>query len=159
MVQQVIEILEGLGKPESVATGWFKDFYSAKEKVIGHLVEGSSDYLNADNSEKESETDVEDSDSTAAGMGDSPQGEPVHGEVSEKDIHDMFVIDEEDQSGNTGNSVGAPADKKLTSPYLAHAPGPALPPASASLDPIVVLRNQPASMMTLVLQAGPITLV
>jgi hypothetical protein len=36
MMQQVIEILEGLCKPESVATGWVKDFDSAKEKVISN---------------------------------------------------------------------------------------------------------------------------
>jgi hypothetical protein len=45
MMQQVIEILEGLGKPESVATGWVKDFDSAKEKVIStssNLVEAKA---------------------------------------------------------------------------------------------------------------------
>ena len=80
MVQQVIEILEGLGKPESVATGWVKDVDSAKEKVISNLVEGLTGYLNADNSDKESETDEDGSDSTAAGMGDSLQGGPPQGE-------------------------------------------------------------------------------
>ena len=42
-MQQVIEILEGFDKPESVATGWVRDFDSAKEKVISNLVEGLSD--------------------------------------------------------------------------------------------------------------------
>jgi hypothetical protein len=82
MMQQVVVILEGLDKPEPVATGWVKDFDSAKEKVISHLVEGLSGYLNADNSEKESEADTEGPDSTAAGMGDSLQGEPPQGEAS-----------------------------------------------------------------------------
>jgi hypothetical protein len=41
MMQQVIGVLEGLDKPEPVATGgWVKDFDSAKEKVISNLVEG-----------------------------------------------------------------------------------------------------------------------
>jgi hypothetical protein len=33
MIQQVIAILEGLEKPESVATGWAKDFDSYEAKV------------------------------------------------------------------------------------------------------------------------------
>jgi hypothetical protein len=159
MMRQVIEILEGLEKPESVATGWVKDFDVAKEKVISHLVEGlSCDYLNADHSEKDSEADTGGSDSTAAGIGDSLQGEPPQGEVTEKDIQDLFMFDEEKigtlsnkekahfevakqkkdmegQTGNTGSGEGAPADEKLPSPYLAHATSPSLPPASASLDP------------------------
>jgi hypothetical protein len=59
MMQQVVAILEGLEKPESVATGWVKDFDSAKVEVISHLVEGLSGYLNADRSEKDSETGTE----------------------------------------------------------------------------------------------------
>jgi hypothetical protein len=55
----VIILLEGLDKPESVATGWVKDFDSAKVEIIGHLVQGLSDYLNADHSEKDSEADTE----------------------------------------------------------------------------------------------------
>ena len=78
--------------------------------------------------------------------------------MTEKDIQDLFVIDEEKittlsskekapfevakqkkdmegQTGNTGNGEGAPTDEKLPSPYLAHATSPSLPPASASLDP------------------------
>ena len=125
-----------MDKPESVATGWVKDFDSAKEKVISHLVEGLSGYLNADNSEKESEADTEGPDSTAAGMGDSLQGEPPQGEVTEKDIQDLFVVDEEKigtlsnkekahfevakqkkdmegQTGNTGSGEGAPTDEKF----------------------------------------------
>jgi hypothetical protein len=154
MMQQVVVILEGLDKPESVATtGWVEDFDSAKEKVISHLVEGLSDYLNADNSEKESETNTEGSDSTAARMGDSLQGEPLRGEVSEKDIQDLFVIDEEEigtlsskekatfgvtkqkkdmeeQTGNTGGGKGAPTgEAELPSPYLTHATSPSLPSA------------------------------
>jgi hypothetical protein len=39
MMQQVVVILEGLEKPESVATGWVKDFDIAKVKIISHLVE------------------------------------------------------------------------------------------------------------------------
>jgi hypothetical protein len=83
MMQQVVVILEGLEKPESVATGWVKakDFDSAKAKVIGHLVEGLRGYLTADNSENDSETDAEVSDSTAAGKDDSLQGGPLQGEA------------------------------------------------------------------------------
>jgi hypothetical protein len=161
MMQQVIEILKGLEKPESVATGWVKDFDVAKEKVISHLVEGlSCDYLNADHSEKDSEADTEGSDSTAAGMGDSLQGEPPQGEVTEKDIQDLFVVDEEKigilsdkekapfevakqkkdmegQTGSTGGGEGAPTDEKRAAFSI---PGscdysPSLPSASASLDP------------------------
>jgi hypothetical protein len=57
MMQQVVEILEGLGEPESVATGWAKDFGSSKVTVINHLVQGPNDYLNAEKSEMDSETD------------------------------------------------------------------------------------------------------
>ena len=81
MMQQVVVILEGLEKPESVATGWVKDFDSAKVKVIGHLAEGLRGYLTADNSENDSETDAEVSDSTAAGKDDSLQGGPLQGEA------------------------------------------------------------------------------
>ena len=90
----MVVILEGLDKPESVATGWVKDFDSAKEKVISNLVGGLTDYLNADSSEKESETDEGGSDSTAAGMGDSLQGGPPQGEqVTEKDIQAQHTQD------------------------------------------------------------------
>jgi hypothetical protein len=58
--------------------------------------------MNADSSEKESETDVEGSDSTAAGMGDSLQGGTPQGEVSEKDIQALFVIDEEEIEALSG---------------------------------------------------------
>jgi hypothetical protein len=80
------------------------------------------------------------------------------GEVTEKDIQELFVFDEEKmgtlsaeekapfevyelkedrewQSGNTGNGAGAPTDEKLPSSYLAHAASPSLPPASAPLGP------------------------
>jgi hypothetical protein len=107
MMQQVVVILEGLDKPESVATGWVKGFDSAKVKTIGHLVQGLNDYLNTDNSERDSETDTEGPDPTAAGMGDSLQGEPPQGEVTEKDIQDLFVIDEE-KIGTLSNEEKAP---------------------------------------------------
>jgi hypothetical protein len=81
MMQQVVVILEGLEKPESVATGWVKDFDSAKVKVIGHLAEGLRGYLTANSSKNDSETDAEVSDSTAAGKDDSLQGEPLQGEA------------------------------------------------------------------------------
>jgi hypothetical protein len=74
MMQQVVEILEGLGKPESVATGWAKDFDSAKVTISNHLIRGLNDYLNVEKRETDSETDSEVSDPTAAGMGDSLQG-------------------------------------------------------------------------------------
>jgi hypothetical protein len=144
MMQQVVVILEGLDKPESVATGWVKDFDSAKVKIIGHLVHGLNDYLNADKSEGDSETDSEVSDATAAGgdkslQGGPPQGdaqtlsaptslEGKSGEVTEKDIQGLFE-DREGQSGNTGGGAGAPADEKLPSPYLARATSPSLPSA------------------------------
>jgi hypothetical protein len=174
MMQQVIVILEGLlEKPESVATGWVKDFDSAKVKIVSYLVEGLRGYLNADHSEKDSEADTEVSDSTAAGMDNSLQGEPPQGEVTEKDVQELFVFEEEKigilsdkekapfevaeqktdmegQTGNTGNGAGAPTDEKRPSPYLAHATSPSLPPRLPHLT-LVVLRNQPASMVTLVL--------
>jgi hypothetical protein len=76
--------------------------------------------------------------------------------VSEKDIEDLFAIEEEEigtlsskekaplevakqkvdmeeQAGNTGGGKGAPTDEKLPSPYLA-ATSPSL--HSAALDPI-----------------------
>ena len=55
MVQQVVVILEGLNKPESVATGWAKDFDSPIVPIINHLVHGLNDYLNAEQSEADSE--------------------------------------------------------------------------------------------------------
>jgi hypothetical protein len=143
-------------------------------EIIGHLVNGLNDYLNADSSERDSEADTEVSDATAAGVDRPLQGgllqgdaqalsaptslEGKLGEVTEKDIQELFVFDEEKmgtlsaeekapfevselkedrewQSGNTGNGAGAPTDEKLPSPYLAHATSPSLPPASAPLDP------------------------
>ena len=66
----MIEILEGLGKSESVATGWAKDLDSAKVEIINHLVHGLDVYLNADGEgEADSETDSEVSSATAAGGG------------------------------------------------------------------------------------------
>ena len=85
-------------------------------------------------------------------MGDSLQGEPPQGEVTEKDIQDLFVVDEEKigtlsnkekahfevanqkkdmegQTGNTDSGEGAPTDEKLPSPYLARATSPSLPSA------------------------------
>ena len=76
----MIAILEGLKKPELVATGWAKDFDSYNAKVKGHLAEGLRDYLTADHSENESEMGAEDSDPTAARKGGSPQGGPLQGE-------------------------------------------------------------------------------
>jgi hypothetical protein len=129
MVQQVVVILEGLYKSEPVATGWAKDFDNAKVKIISHLVHGLNDYLNADKSETDSETELEVSDATAAGMGDSLQGGTPQGEegVPEKEIEDLFVIEEEEietllgkdkapsevteQMGNIGDGKGADSEE------------------------------------------------
>jgi hypothetical protein len=77
----VIAILEGLEKPESVATGWAKDFDSYEAKIRDHLAEGLRGYLTAEHSENDSEMDTEDSEPTAARKGDSPQGGPLQGEL------------------------------------------------------------------------------
>jgi hypothetical protein len=82
-----------LTESETLATGWDKDFDSAKVTIINHLVNGLNDYLRVERKE----TDSEVLDPTAAGMGDSLQGGTPQGEeeVSEKDMKDLFAIDGE----------------------------------------------------------------
>ena len=74
MMQQVVEILEGMTESETLATGWNKDFDSASVTIINHLANELNDYLSGEKNEMDSETDSEVLDPTAAGMGDSLQG-------------------------------------------------------------------------------------
>jgi hypothetical protein len=74
-------------------------------------------------------------------MDNSLQGEPPQGEVTEKDIQDLFVFDEEKigilpdkekgpfevveqkmegQTGNTGSGAGAPTDERRDRGGLLH---------------------------------------
>ena len=75
-----------------------QDFDSASVAIINDLVNGLDDYLSVERNETDSETDLEVSDPSAAGKGDSLQGGTPQGKegVSEKDIKDLFAIEEEE---------------------------------------------------------------
>jgi hypothetical protein len=131
----VVEILEGMTESETLATGWDKDFDSASVAIINHLANELNDYLSGEKNEMDSEADSEVLDPTAAGMGDSLQGGTPQGKkgVSEKDIKDLFAIDEEEidtlmgvekallevkeQRGNNGDGAGAGSKE---APGLSH---------------------------------------
>jgi hypothetical protein len=135
MMQQVVELLEGLTKSETLATGWDDDFDSASVAIINLLVKGLDDYLSVERNETDSETDLEVSDPSAAGMGDSLQGDTPQGKegVSEKDIKDLFTIHEEigkrtseeqvllqvtEQTGDTGAPGWNESSSLLDAPSL-----------------------------------------
>ena len=101
MVQQVVVILEGLQKLEILAAGWDANFESASVAIINHLVERLEDYLRVEMNDTDSEKDLQVSDPSAAGKGGSLQGDTPQGEkgVSEKDINDLFSIEEEEIEG------------------------------------------------------------
>jgi hypothetical protein len=84
--------------------------------IINHLANELNDYLSGEKNEMDSETDSEVLDPTAAGMGDSLQGGTPQGKegVPEKDIKNLFAIDEEEigtdieeQTGETGATRAA----------------------------------------------------
>jgi hypothetical protein len=136
MVQQVAVILKGLQKSETLATGWDDDFDSASVAIINLLVKGLDDYLSVERNETDSETDLEVSDPSAAGMGDSLQGDTPQGKEGvsgEKDIKDLFTIHEEigkrtseeqvllqvtDQTGDTGAPGWNESSSLLDAPSL-----------------------------------------
>jgi hypothetical protein len=99
MPQVMVAILEGLTKSETLATGRdvSDDFESASVAITNHLVKRLDDYLSVERNEADSETDLEVSDPSAAGKGDSLQGGTPQGKegVPEKDIIDLFKIHEE----------------------------------------------------------------
>ena len=78
--QQVAVILKGLQKSETLATGWDDDFESASVAIINNLVKRLEDYLSVEMNETDSEMDLEVSDPSAAGKGDSLQGGTPQGE-------------------------------------------------------------------------------
>ena len=138
MMQQVVELLEGLTKSETLATGWDDDFDSASVAIINLLVKGLDDYLSVERNETDAETDLEVSDPSAAGMGDSLQGDTPQGKegVSEKDIKDLFTIHEEigkrtseeqvllqvtEQTGDTGAPGWNESSSLLDAPSLINA--------------------------------------
>jgi hypothetical protein len=97
MVQQVVVILEGWQKLEILAAR-DANFESASVAIINHLVERLEDYLRVEMNDTDSEEDPQVSDPSAAGKDGSLQGVTPQGEkgVSEKDINDLFVIEEEE---------------------------------------------------------------
>ena len=44
MMQQMVEVLEGMTESETLATGWNKDFDSASVTIISHLANELNDY-------------------------------------------------------------------------------------------------------------------